>query len=326
MKKLFTTLALSLAASLAASLVASHAAAQTFPSKPVKLIVPFSAGSGTDIVARTVGEFMAKGLGQPVVVENRPGAGGTLAAAAVARGEADGHTVLVPSSGHAVNPSIYPNLSYDTLKDLTGVTPLVAMPNVLVVSPARGWKSVADMVAAAKAKPGALNYASAGMGSATHFNAEKFRLQAGLDAVHVPFKGTPEAISDIIGGRSDWFFAPMSSALPLIRDGKLQALAVSTARRSSLLPDGPTTVEAGVPGSDYTFWVAFVVPSATPAAAVQRLQQEAAKALAQPELIEKLAKIGAEPMLMPTAEFNTFIRNEVEVAARVAKAANLKAQ
>ena len=318
MKRLLTTLALTLAAAVAA--------AQTFPSKPIKLVVPFSAGSGTDIVARTVGEAMAKGLGQPVVVENKPGAGGTLAAAAVARGEADGHTVLVPSSGHAVNPSIYPNLSYDTLKDLTGVTPLVAMPNVLVVSPARGWKSVADLVAAAKAKPGALNYASAGVGSATHFNAEKFRLQAGLDAVHVPFKGTPEAISDIIGGRCDWFFAPLSSALPLIRDGKLQALAVSTAKRSSLLPDVPTTVEAGVPGSDYTFWVAFVVPAATPAAAVQRLQQEAAKALVQPELIEKLAKIGAEPMLMPSAEFNVFIRNEVEVAARVAKAANLKAQ
>ena len=319
MKKLLTTLALGLA-------VAGAAAQATFPSKLIKLIVPFSAGSGTDIVARTVGEAMAKGLGQPVVVENKPGAGGTLAAAAVARGDADGHTVLVPSSGHAVNPSIYPNLSYDTLKDLSGVTPLVAMPNVLVVSPARGWKSVADMVAAGKAKPGAQNFASAGVGSATHFNAEKFRLQAGIDAVHVPFKGTPEAISDIIGGRSDWFFAPLSSALPLIRDGKLQALAVSTPKRSALLPDVPTTVEAGVPGSDYIFWVAFVVPSATPAAAVQRLQQEAARALAQPELIDKLAKIGAEPMLMSTADFNTFIRSEVEVAARVAKAANLKAQ
>lgn len=318
MKKMFTGLLLAAAA--------AAALAQGFPSKPLKFIVPFSAGSGTDIVARTVGEFMAKGLGQPVMVENKPGAGGTIAAAGVARGEADGHTVLVPSSGHAVNPSIYPNLSYDTLKDLTGVTPMVAMPNVLVVSPSRNWKSVADLVAAAKAKPGVLNYASAGVGSATHFNAEKFRMQAGLDAVHVPFKGTPEAMSDVIGGRSDWFFAPLSSALSLIRDGRLQALAVSTPKRSSLLPEVPTTVEAGVPGSDYIFWVAMVVPSATPAAAVARLQQEAAKALAQPELIEKLAKIGAEPMLMSTSEFNTFIRAEVETAARVAKAANLKAQ
>lgn len=300
--------------------------AQGFPSKPVKLVVPFSAGSGTDIAARAVGEVMAKGLGQPVVIENRPGAGGTIAAAAVAKGEADGHTVLVPSSGHAANPSIYPNLSYDTLKDLTGVTPLVALPNVLVVNPAKGWKSVADLVAAAKAKPGAMNYASAGVGSATHFNAEKFRLQAGLQAVHVPFKGTPEAMSDVIGGRSDWFFAPLSSALPLIRDGKLQALAVSTAKRSAQLPDVPTTVEAGVPGSDYTFWVALVVPAATPAAATARLQQEAAKALATPELLERLAKLGAEPFVMPTADFATFLRAEVEAAARIVKAADIKPQ
>lgn len=313
-------------AGLVLALTAAGAFAQAYPTKPIRFVVPFSAGSGTDIAARAVGEVMARGLGQPVVIENRPGAGGTIAAAAVAKGEADGHTVLVPSSGHAVNPSIYPSLPYDTLKDLSGVTPLVAMPNVLVVNPSRGWKTVADLVAAAKAKPGAMNYASAGVGSATHFNAEKFRLQAGLDAVHVPFKGTPEAMTDVVGGRSDWFFAPLSSALPLIRDGKLRALAVSTAKRSSLLPEVPTTVEAGVPGSDYTFWVALVVPSATPAAAVQRLQQEAARALAQPELVEKLAKLGAEPMPMASADFNAFIRAEVETGARVAKAADLKAQ
>ncbi|MBL8286556.1 MAG: tripartite tricarboxylate transporter substrate binding protein [Rubrivivax sp.] len=318
---------------LLAALVALHpgagaqpSQASVFPSKPIRFIVPFSAGSGTDIAARAVGELMARSLGQPVVVENRPGAGGTIAAAAVAKGDADGYTVLVPSSGHAANPSIYPNLSYDTLKDLTGVTPLVALPNVLVVNPAKGWKSVADLVAAAKAKPGALNYASAGVGSATHFNAEKFRLQAGITAVHVPFKGTPEAMGDVVGGRSDWFFAPLSSALPLIREGRLQALAVSSAQRSALLPDVPTTVEAGVPGSDYTFWVALVVPAATPAAAVARLQQEAAKALATPELVERLARLGAEPMVMPSADFNVFLRGEVEAAARIVKAAELKPQ
>jgi tripartite-type tricarboxylate transporter receptor subunit TctC len=269
---------------------------------------------------------MAKGLGQPVIVENRPGAGGTLAAAQVARGDADGYTLLVPSSGHAVNPSIYPNLPYDTLRDLTGVAPLVAMPNVLVVAPARGWKSLADLIAAAKAKPGALNYASAGVGSATHFNAEKFRLQAGLDAVHVPFKGTPEALGDVVGGRIDWFFAPLSSALPLIRDGRLQALAVSTSKRSALLPDVPTTVEGGVPGSDYIFWVALVAPSATPPEVIARLHQEVAKALGQPELIDRLAKLGAEPMTMSSGDFNAFVRAEVDTAARVAKAANLKGQ
>lgn len=314
-------------ATLAAALLAGGALAQAaFPNKPVKLVVPFTAGSGTDIIARTVGEAMARALGQPVVVENRPGAGGTIGAAQVARGDADGHTILIHSSGHALNPAIYPNLPYDTLKDLTGVTPLAALPNVLVVSPARGWKSVADLVAAAKARPGQLNFASAGLGSATHMNAEKFRLRAGVDAQHVPFKGTPEAITDVIGGRNDFFFAPLSSALPLIRDGKLQALAVSTAQRSPALPDVPTTVEAGVPGSDYTFWVGMIVPAATPPAMVKRLHEEAAKALASPEVKERLVKLGADPFLMEPAAFNAYIRAEIDSAAQIAKAANLKPQ
>lgn len=311
----------------ATALLAAGAAAQVaFPGKPVKLVVPFTAGSGTDIIARTVGEAMGKSLGQPVIVENKPGAGGTIGAAQVAKGEADGHTILVHSSGHALNPAIYPALPYDTLKDLTGVTPLAALPNVLVVSPSRGWKTVADLVAAAKARPGQLNFASAGMGSATHMNAEKFKLRAGIEAQHVPFKGTPEAISDVIGGRNDFFFAPLSSALPLIRDGKLQALAVSTAQRSPALPDVPTTVEAGVPGSDYTFWVAMIVPSATPAPVVRRLHEEAVKALASPEVKERLAKLGAEAFTMEPAAFNAYIRSEMDSAALIAKAANLKAQ
>ena len=180
-----------------AALAAGGAWAQgAYPSRPIKFLVPFSPGSGTDIVARTVGEAMSRNIGQPIVVENKPGAGGTIAAAQVARGDADGYTVLIHSSGHALNPAIYPNLPYDTLRDLTGITPLASMPNVLVVSPARGWKTVADLVAAAKAKPGQLNYASAGIGSATHMNAEKFRLQAGIEAQHVPFKGTPEALNE----------------------------------------------------------------------------------------------------------------------------------
>ncbi|HEX4894968.1 MAG TPA: tripartite tricarboxylate transporter substrate-binding protein, partial [Solimonas sp.] len=187
---------------LAATLIASGALAQSaWPGKPIRMVVPFTAGSVTDIVGRTIAESMAKGLGQPVIVENRPGAGGTIGAAQVARSEPDGHTILVHSSGHALNPALYPSLPYDTVKDLTGVTPLAAVPNVLVVSPSRGWKSVADVVAAAKARPGQLNYASAGTGSATHMNAEKFKLRAGIDAQHVPFKGTPEALTDVIGGR-----------------------------------------------------------------------------------------------------------------------------
>ena len=300
--------------------------AQAYPSKPIRFIVPFTAGSGTDIIARTIGDAMSKSMGQPILIENKPGAGGTIAASQVARGEADGYTVLVHSSGHALNPAIYTTIGYDTLKDLTGITPLAALPNVLVVNPAKGWKTQADLVAAAKARPGQLNYASAGVGSATHMNAEKFRLQAGIDALHVPYKGTPEAMTNVIGGSNDWFFVPLASALPLIKDGKLQALAVSTPVRSPALPQVPTTVEAGVPGSDYTFWVGMIVASATPAPIVKRLHDEALKAMANPEVKERMNNLGADPYPMSTEAFNAFIRQEVESAARIARAANLKGQ
>jgi tripartite-type tricarboxylate transporter receptor subunit TctC len=313
---------------LAAALVAGSALAQqaAWPSKPIKMVVPFTAGSVTDIIARTVGDSMGKSLGQPVIIENKPGAGGTIGAAQVAKSEPDGYTLLIHSSGHALNPAIYPNLPYDTVKDLTGVTPLASVPNVMVVNPSRGWKTVADVIAAAKAKPGQLNYASAGTGSATHMNAEKFKLRAGIDAQHVPFKGTPEAISDVIGGRNDWFFAPLSSALPLIKDGKLQALAVSTAQRTPSLPNVPTTIEAGVPGSDYTLWVGLIVPSATPPALVKRLHDEALKALASADVKTRLAGLGADPFTMEPAAFNAYIKSEMESAAVIAKSANLKAQ
>ena len=311
---------------LAQTSAPSTSASAGYPTKPIRFIVPFTAGSGTDLIARTVGDVMAKSLGQPILIENKPGAGGTIAASQVARGEADGYAVLVHSSGHALNPAIYNTIGYDTLKDLTGITPLAALPNVLVVNPARGWKSVADLVAAAKARPGQLNYASAGVGSATHLNAEKFRLQAGIDALHVPYKGTPEAMTNVIGGSNGWFFAPLASALPLTKDGKLQALAVSTPARSPALPQVPTTVEAGVPDSDYTFWVGMIVASATPAPVLKRLHDEALKALANPEVIERMARLGADPLPMSPEAFNAFIKTEVESAARIAKAANLKGQ
>ncbi len=300
--------------------------AQTYPTKPIKFIVPFTAGSVTDIVARTVGDAMGKSMGQPIVIENKPGAGGTIAAAQVARSEPDGYTLLVHSSGHALNPALYPNPGYDTLKDLTGITPLAAVPNVLVVNPAKGWKTQADLVAAAKAKPGTFNYASAGVGSATHMNAEIFRMQTGIDALHVPYKGTPDAMSNVIGGSNDWFFAPLASALPLIKDGKLQALSVSTKARAATLPLVPTSVEAGVPGSDYTLWVGMIAPSATPPAVIKKLHDEALKALASPEIKERLAKLGADPFPMSPEAFNAYIKTEMDTAARIAKAANLKAQ
>ncbi len=316
-----------LIAALASTFTLSGASAQAqFPSKPIRFMVPFTAGSGTDIIARTVGEAMSRSLGQPVVVENRPGAGGTIAAAQVAKGEADGHLLLIHSSGHALNPAIYPNLPYDTLKDLTGITALASLPNVMVVSPARGWKTMGDAVAAAKAKPGALNYASAGTGSATHLNAEKFKLRAGIDAVHVPFKGTPEALTEIIGGRIDWFFAPLASALPLIREGKLQALAVSTPARAPAVPEVPTTIEAGLADSSYVFWVGLIAPAGVPAAIQQKLNEEARKALASPEVRDRMARAGADPLPMSIADFNAFIRTEMDSAAQIAKAANLKGQ
>jgi tripartite-type tricarboxylate transporter receptor subunit TctC len=312
-----------LAAGLTAA--ASLGAAAEWPDKPIHVIVPFTAGSGTDIVARTVFEPVGRALKQPIVIENKPGAGGTLGAAQVAKSAPDGYTLLVHSAGHVANPAIYSNLSYDTIKDFAGVTPLASLPNVLIVSPQKGWKSAKDLVAQAKAKPGELNYASAGNGSATHMNAEIFRQSAKFDAQHIPFKGTPEAITETATGRVDFFFAPLISALPLIREGRLQALAVGTPQRSPLLPDVPTTVEAGYKGSEYTFWVALLAPAATPRPIVDRLSAEVLKALASPEVKQKLADLGAEPMPMKPAEFDGFIKSEVARIADVVKAAGVKA-
>jgi tripartite-type tricarboxylate transporter receptor subunit TctC len=308
------------------ALAAPLAWAQAYPDKPIRFIVPFTAGSGTDIVARTVAEPMSRSLGQPIVVENRPGAGGTLGAAQVAKSTPDGYTLLIHSAGHVANASIYPNLPYDTVKDFAGVTPLASLPNVLIVSPAKGWKSVKDLVDKARASPGVLNYGSAGMGSATHMNAEIFRESAKFDAVHVPFKGTPEAMTETATGRIDYFFAPLSSALPLIKDGRLQALAVGTAQRSPLLPDVPTTNEAGFPQSDYVFWVAMFAPAATPRPIIERLNAEALKALASPEIKERLSVLGAEPMPMTPAAFDAFLKAEAARTAQVVKSAGIKVQ
>ena len=309
------------------SLVASVALAQSaYPTKPIHIIVPFTAGSGTDVVARSVGDALGKSLGQPVVIENKPGAGGSLGAAQVARADPDGYTLLVHSAGHAVNQAIYPNLSYDTLRDFAGITTLANLPNVLVVPPSRGWKTVRDLIAAAKAKPGELNFGSAGVGSATHMNEEKFRIKAGIEVTHVPFRGTPEALAEVIAGRIDAFFAPLVAALPLIKDGKVLALAVSTPARSATLPDLPTTVEAGVAGSEYVFWVAMLAPAKTPREIVRRLNEEVIKTLTAPDVKSRLASLGAEPMPMTPDAFDAFVRGEVEQATQIAKAANLKPQ
>ena len=293
---------------------------------PIKFIVPFTAGSGTDVLARTVGEKLGAALGTQVVIENKPGAGGTLGAAQVAKAPADGYTFLVHSSGHVVNPALYPKLPYDTLKDLTGVTPLASLPNVLVVAPSAGIKDVADLVARAKATPGALNYASAGNGSATHMNAEKFRVAAGITAQHIPFRGTPEAITETIAGRTNWFFAPLVSALPLIKDNRLQALAVGTTTRSPVLPNVPSLVEAGLPNAAYTFWVGLFAPAKTPQAIVDRMHAEVAKVLAQPDVKDRLDKLGANAMPMEQKAFEKYLDDETAAAAALVKAAGITLQ
>jgi tripartite-type tricarboxylate transporter receptor subunit TctC len=313
-------------AALAATFAASAAHAQTYPSKPVHVIVPFTPGSATDVVARTVAQALSTRMGQVFVVENRPGAGGTIGANLVAKAAPDGYTLLVNSSGHTVNPSIYPSIPFDTAKDLTGVSLLAEQPNILVVAPSKGWKTAGDLVKAAKAEPGKLSYASAGAGSATHMNAEKFRVSAGIDAVHIPYKGTPEALTDTMNGRVDYFFAPVIAALPMVRDNRVTALAVGSAKRASVLPDVPTTEEAGYAGSAYNFWVGMLAPAGTPTAIVEQLNTEVTAALASPEVKDRLAALGADAAPMPAAEFDKMIAQELKDNAALVKQAGITVQ
>jgi len=310
--------------SLVLCAVQAAAWAQSWPAKPVRIVVPFTPGSGTDIIARTVTEKLSPQLGQPVIIENRPGAGGTIGAAVVAKSDPDGYTLFVHSSSYTVTPSTYKDLPYDTLRDLTGVIPLALLPNVLVIAPSKGIRSVKELVAAAKAKPGSLNSASVGIGSATHLNAERFRLGAGIETVNIPFKGSPEALTEIITGRVDYYFCPVNAILPLLKDGKLVALAVGSTKRSLALPDLPTTLEAGVPNSDYNFWVGMFAPAKTPREVIDRLYQETAKALHSPDVREKLSKLGAEPMDYTPEQFNAYIRDEIAANAALVKAAGIK--
>jgi len=302
------------------------AGAQGWPTKPVRIVVPFTAGSATDILARTYGQKLQEYWGQPVIIDNKPGAGGTIGTGIVAKSPPDGYTLLVHSAAYAVNPSLYPELPFDTLKDFVEIAPLGGQPNVLVVAPGSGIKSVADLIAQAKAKPGQFNYGSAGIGSGTHINAEKFKLATGIDAVHVPYKGTPEALSDTMAGRVTFFFSPISAALPQIKDGKLVPLGVSSATRSSLLKDVPTIAESGLPGFDYNLWVGMFAPAGLPPELVTRINQDVERALASAEIKERFANLGAEPMPMSHAEFRAFTRADVESSAKVVKAANIKVQ
>ena len=295
------------------------AMAQGWPAKPVHVVVPFTPGSATDIMARTVAEKLSAQLGQPFLVENRAGAGGTIGMGMVAKAEPDGYTILVHSSSYTVTPSTYANLPFDTLRDLTGIAPLGLLPNVLVIAPSKGIRSVRELVSAAKARPGSMNAASIGIGSATHLNAERFRLGAGIEVVNVPFKGTPEALTEVTTGRIDYYFCPVNTALPLLKDGRILGLAVGSSKRSVALPELPTTLELGIPDSDYNFWVGMFVPAKTPRDIVIRLYQETTRALRSPEVADKLARLGAEPMDQTPEQFNAYLRDEIAANAALVK-------
>lgn len=296
-------------------------AAGSYPSRPIKLLVPFTPGSATDIVARILGESLSATWGQPVIVENRPGAGGTIAAGVVAKAEPDGHTLLVISVGHVVNPQLYSNLPYDTLRDFAAIMPLANLPGVLTVSPKFGVDSVSGLVAMAKAHPGELNYTSGGVGSGSHINGELFRMAADIDVVHVPTKGAQEMVVETMTGRAHFGFLPVAAALPQIRDGKLRALAVSSSERSPVLPQVPTLAEAGYREATFDFWIGLLAPAGTPREIVAKLRDEVERTLEKPATRERLASLGAQPMPMGSSQFERYLRAQHDMLGRVMQAA-----
>jgi tripartite-type tricarboxylate transporter receptor subunit TctC len=306
-------------------LVSLGAAGEDFPSKPVRIMVGFTPGGGPDFTARQIAQKLGELWKQQVVVENRPGAGGTLAAAQVARAAPDGYTLLSVSSAHAIAPAIYASLPYDTLKDLAGITQTGSSKYVLVVAPSQGWKSVNDLLAAAKAKPGQINFSSAGVGSGTHFAAEIFKSMAQLDVVHVPFKGIPEALTETITGRIHFFLAPIANAVGPVKDGRLLGLGVSMPDRDPLLPDVPTVHEAGVPGYQTDLWFGLLTSSAVPKSVIAKLNRDIVRVLGEPDLKQRWSAVGIEPRPLSPEAFDQRIREQVEVFTRFARAAGIKA-
>lgn len=317
------TLALSLAG-LAALAPLGAAAQNGYPNKPIRVIVPFAAGSTTDIIARAITDKMSQSMGQQLVVENRGGASGTIGQAAVAQAQPDGYTIMIHSSSHTVSPHTFAKLPFDTEKDFAGVTPISSTPNVLVVSPSKNMKSLGDLLSAARAKPGSMNFASAGQGSATHLNAEKFKLAAKIDAVNVPFKGSAEAVTEVMAGRVDYYFSPIAPVIGQIRNGQLVPLAVGSPKRAAALPQVPTTAEAGVPGSEFNFWIGMMAPAKTPRDIVNRLHDEVVKALATPEVKERFTSLGADAWTLSPEQFDGYIRDEIKSNAGLVKAAGLE--
>jgi len=316
----------SLVAASAGAAASGPARAATWPTKSIRVVVPYAAGSATDLVPRTVFEQVGHQVGQTFVVENRPGGGTTIGSAQVKQAEPDGHTVLVHSNAIVTVPAIQLNVPYDPVKDFSGLTPLGNVPLVLVVAPSKGMKTVKELVAAAKAKPGQINYGAAGIGTPPHLAMERFRLAAGFEGQLIPFKGAPEALTEVMTGRVDMYFCPITPALPLIRAGKVLALAVSSSQRAVALPDVPTTIEAGVPESDLDFWVGAFVPKQTPRDVVAKMQDEIAKAIGSAATKQKLATLGVQEMIMAPDAFDVRIAKEADIAKKLAKAANIQPQ
>jgi len=313
---------------LATALLLSGAlwAQDNYPNRPLRIVVGFTPGGGPDITARHIAQRLGESLKQPVIVENRPGAGGTVAAGMVARSPADGYTLLSVSSAHAAAAAIYPKLAYDTLKDLAGITQTATSKYVLVVAPSLGVRSVGDLVAMAKTRPGQINFSSAGVGSGTHFAGEIFKAMAAIDVVHVPFKGIPDALGETVAGRVQFFMAPIANAVSLVRDGRVIGLGVSSKVRDALVPEVPTIDEAGVPGYEQELWFGILGPAGMPRPIMARLNSEIGRILGDAETKARWAPIGIEPRPTTPQQFDRLIAGEIALYTKIARAANITAQ
>ena len=311
-----------------AAILSAHAwgadAADKYPARPIRMLVPFTPGSQTDILARWMGEKVADSSGFQVVVDNRPSAGGTIASEYVLAANPDGHTLMMVSTGHAGNATMYSKLSYDTIRDFSGITRVASVPNLLVVVPALGPKTVKELIAYAQARPGKINFSSAGIGSGTQINGEMFRLAAGKEATHVPYKGAPESLNNVISGSVHFCFTPILVAAGQVKAGRVLVLAVSTAKRSPMFPDVPTVAEAGIPGFDYDQWYGVLASAKTPRPLVKTINKEMVRILNLPDIKERMLTQGATPTPTTPEEFDAFIRAEVKRFAKVLIAAGAR--
>jgi tripartite-type tricarboxylate transporter receptor subunit TctC len=308
------------------AVVCCDAVAQSYPAKPIRFVVPYPAGGPVDTVARLLGQKISESTRQPVIVDNKPGAGGNIGADAVAKSAPDGYTILMGAvATHAINPSLYASMPYDAVKDFIPVSQVASTPNVLVVNPSVPAASVREFIAFAKANPGKLNFGSGSTGSAGHLAGELFKTMAGVDMVHVPYKGAAPAMQDLVAGQIQLMFDNLASSLGQIRAGKVKALAVTTAKRSALAPELPTISESGLPGFDISTWFGVFVPAGTPREVVARLHDEVARALASSDLRERMLALGAEPVASRPEEFAGYIRQEADKYARLVKASGAKA-